>query len=340
MSTYTVTSFASASPAFTETTYEVPRELPAFHVFVDILACGVCYTDLYRFDAVPGSICGHETVGTIKDVGPNVNHLKIGDIVGFGYLRSSCLDCHQCTSGCDIMCKERKLFSHGPGGFAHAVVWDSRFVYKIPSSLEPKYAAPLMCAGATVFAALYNNNVSPTARIGVIGIGGLGHLALQFCRAWGCQVVALSGSLSKKNEALSFGAHEFLNTKELTTETVKAQPKFDFILNTTTGDLPWDLYLSLLNPNGILCLVGFQEKPLEMKSNHFLYHQARVVGFLVASRGVSKKMLEFAARHNIKPMIEEYPMTAKGAANAMQNVRDGKVRYRAVLIVPQDSSKL
>lgn len=88
MSTYTITAFASASPVFTETTYEAPCQLPAFHVFVDILACGVCYTDLYRFDAVPGSICGHEMIGTIKDVGPNVKHIKIGDIVGFGYLRS------------------------------------------------------------------------------------------------------------------------------------------------------------------------------------------------------------------------------------------------------------
>lgn len=118
--------------------------------------------------------------------------LVTGDGYSFGYLKSSCLDCEQCSSGNEILCAERVRFPEGLGGFAHQAVFDARFCYKIPENIEAKHAGPLMCAGATVFSALYNYNVSPTHRIGIVGIGGLGHLALQFARAWGCHVVAIS----------------------------------------------------------------------------------------------------------------------------------------------------
>lgn len=205
---------------FKEESFDVP-DLNPFEVYIKIKACGVCYTDLYKLAAKSDVVAGHETVGQVVETGSFVKHLKVGDIVGyvawdnyawrwtvfrflqalfdrfaffnsFGYLKWSCLDCEQCTSGNEILCPERVRFPEGLGGFAHNAVFDSRFCYKIPETIEPKYAGPLMCAGATVFSAIYNYNINPTHRVGVVGIGGLGHLALQFAKAWGCYVVAIS----------------------------------------------------------------------------------------------------------------------------------------------------
>jgi len=319
---------------FKEESFDVP-DLNPFEVYIKIKACGVCYTDLYKLAAKSDVVAGHETVGQVVETGSFVKHLKVGDIVGFGYLKWSCLDCEQCTSGNEILCPERVRFPEGLGGFAHNAVFDSRFCYKIPETIEPKYAGPLMCAGATVFSAIYNYNINPTHRVGVVGIGGLGHLALQFAKAWGCYVVAISTNSSKIEEAKSFGAHEFWNSKEFTDEKIEKLEKLDFIINTVSGELPWDQYLSLLKPNGTFILVGVTEKPLTLHGGPFLGHQLKFAGSLVASRHVSNKMLQFAARHNIKPQIEEYPMTAEGTTQAVQRVRDNKARYRAVLIAPE-----
>ncbi|CAO3676484.1 unnamed protein product [Umbelopsis ramanniana] len=178
------------SSTFAEKTFEVP-DLKPFEVYVKIRACGVCHTDLYALGN-KDVVAGHETVGEIVEMGSMVVNLKPGDIVGFGYLKGACFNCEQCTSGNEILCPARVLFPTGYGGFAHDTVFDSRFCYKIPEGIEPKYAGPLMCAGATVFTAMTNYDVKPTDRIGIVGIGGLGHLGLQFARAWGCHVVAIS----------------------------------------------------------------------------------------------------------------------------------------------------
>ncbi|KAJ2962010.1 hypothetical protein NQZ79_g2737 [Umbelopsis isabellina] len=319
---------------FKEETFEV-ADLNPFEVYIKIKACGVCHTDLYKLASKSDVVAGHESVGEVLETGSLVKHLKVGDIVGFGYLKWSCLDCEECSSGNEIMCPERVRFPTGLGGFAHHAVFDSRFCYKVPKSIEPKYAGPLMCAGATVFSALYNYKVSPTHRVGIVGIGGLGHLALQFAKAWGCHVVAISTNSSKTEEAKSFGAHEFWNSKEFTEEKISKLEKLDFIINTVSGDLPWDQYFSLLKPNGTFVLVGVTEKPMTFNGGAFIGDQLKFAGSLVASRHVSNKMLQFAARHNIKPQIEEYPMTAEGTAQAVQRVHDNKARYRAVLIAPE-----
>ncbi|KAI9289250.1 hypothetical protein BC943DRAFT_313933 [Umbelopsis sp. AD052] len=319
---------------FKEQSFNVP-DLNPFEVYIKVKACGVCHTDLYKLVGKTDVVAGHETVGEVIEAGSLVKHLKVGDIVGFGYLKSSCLDCEQCSSGNEILCAERVRFPEGLGGFAHQAVFDARFCYKIPENIEAKHAGPLMCAGATVFSALYNYNVSPTHRIGVVGIGGLGHLALQFARAWGCHVVAISTNSKKEEEARSFGAHEFWNSSEFSDEQLEKLDKLDFILNTVSGDLDWDQYFSLLKPNGTFILVGVTEKPMTFNAGIFLGYQLKFAGSLVASRNVSNLMLKFAARHNIKPQIEEYPMTAEGTTQAVQRVRDNKTRYRAVLIAPE-----
>ncbi|CAO3676488.1 unnamed protein product [Umbelopsis ramanniana] len=318
------------SSTFAEKTFEVP-DLKPFEVYVKIRACGVCHTDLYALGN-KDVVAGHETVGEIVEMGSMVVNLKPGDIVGFGYLKGACFNCEQCTSGNEILCPARVLFPTGYGGFAHDTVFDSRFCYKIPEGIEPKYAGPLMCAGATVFTAMTNYDVKPTDRIGIVGIGGLGHLGLQFARAWGCHVVAISTNSAKTDEAKSFGAHEFWNSKEFSAEKAASLNKLDFILNTVSGDLPWDQYLQLLKPNGTMINVGVPEKPLSFPGSSLILNQLRVTGSLVASRHQNGKMLEFAERHNIRPKIEEYPMTAEGTTEAVASVAQNKARYRAVLV--------
>ncbi|KAF9426743.1 hypothetical protein BGZ76_002631, partial [Entomortierella beljakovae] len=209
------------------------------------------------YAAQEGQVVGHEIIGRVEFKGEDVTNVNVGDNVGFGYLRSTCLKCTYCLSGQENMCPSRTTFSDGVGGFANASVWDSRFVYKIPDSIEPRHAGPLTCAGASVFGALYGYNVSPTHTVGIVGLGGLGHMAIKFAKAWGCKVVAISATREKEQDARTFGAHEFICTKDPLTSTTK----MDYILNTVAGDLDWEFYMSLLETNGTLVNLGVAPKP-------------------------------------------------------------------------------
>lgn len=156
-------------------------------VAVAILCCSVCFTDTMYAAMIEGQVVGHEIIGRVEFKGEDVTNVENGDTIGFGYLRTACLECLFCLQGQENMCPKRTTFTDGIGGFANASVWDSRFVYKIPSCIEPRHAGPLTCAGATVFSALYGYNVSPTSTVGVVGLGGLGHMAIKFAKAWGCK---------------------------------------------------------------------------------------------------------------------------------------------------------
>ncbi|KAG0095947.1 hypothetical protein BGZ93_005214 [Podila epicladia] len=276
-------------------------------------------------------VFGHEIIGRVESKGEDVTNVEIGDVVGFGYIRSTCLNCKYCHSGQENMCQKITTFSNGVGGFATGSVWDSRFVYKIPKSIKPQHAGPLTCAGASVFGALYGYNISPTATVGVVGIGGLGHLAIKFAKAWGCKVVALSSNPDKTRDAKSFGAHEFFCYRE----PILGNTKLDYIINTVAGELPWDHFIGLLEPNGTLINLGVSKKgSMEIPYNHHLFKQLKVVGSLVASRHVVVKMLEFADRHEIKPVIEELEMGVEGCTEAFRRITNQKARYRIVLNVP------
>ncbi|CAO3589001.1 unnamed protein product [Absidia cylindrospora] len=310
-------------------------KLNDYDLLVEIHAAGICHTDCL-FLQMNGKVLGHESVGYVKEVGPQVKDFKKGDYVGYSYLKSSCLRCDLCVSGRDIFCNERVMFpgNDNNNGFADGVVIDSRFSYHIPSEIEPKNAAPLLCAGVTVFNALWSNSVSPTQSIGVVGIGGLGHLALQFANKWGCTVTAMSANLSKKEEAISLGAHEFLNTKDIAKPGfAETAPKFDYILNTTSADLHYDDYMSLLKPEGQFLVIGVPSKPIQV-SNLFgvIQNMWAVSGVVTGSRTAYREMLKFAARHKIKPQLEEYPFSIEGLEEAIDRCEKSQVRYRAVLV--------
>ncbi|KAF9582713.1 hypothetical protein BGW38_010856 [Lunasporangiospora selenospora] len=326
----TLTVFESApGGAFVEKTHDFPQ-LGQYDVGVAIICCSVCYTDTMIASQENGVVVGHEIVGRIHQKGPGVSsHLQIGDMVGLGYIRSTCLECSSCLQGQENVCRSRMAYTNRMdgtlgGGLANAVVWDSRFVTLIPDSIEPRHAAPLTCAGATVFAALYGYNVSPTSTIGVVGLGGLGHMAIKFAKAWGCKVVAISSSPDKEHDARSFGAHEFICTTD--PKALRSTlTRMDYILNTVSGDIPWDEYIALLNCNGTLINMGLAAGgSMSIPYIPALFNQT-----------VVQKMYAFAALHGIRPEIEEVEMSVRGCAEAFRRVTDQQARYRVVLNVPQ-----
>ncbi|KAL0093906.1 chaperonin 10-like protein [Phycomyces blakesleeanus] len=334
---YTIKAIASTEnpEEYVETTYEAPS-LGEADVYIKMKACGVCHTD-YIFQSMvpPGTVLGHEPIGVIEELGSKVTKFEKGDLVGFSFLKNCCLDCPECNSGDDYLCRKRVMFPEGGNnGFAEAAVVNSRFVYKIPKGLEAKDAAPLMCAGVTVFSALIQSGVTPTGRIGVVGIGGLGHLALQFSRAWGCHVTAISTSPSKKEEALGFGAHDYISSRDFGEDFVIAdEDKYDVILNTVSAKLNWDEYLNLLKPAGKFMMIGIPDGSIEVKDVVGMIMDRRaVVGTILGGRSMVTSMLEFATRHNIKPAVEEYPFTATGLADAIISCHTNKARYRGVLV--------
>ncbi|BFZ63403.1 hypothetical protein YB2330_004525 [Saitoella coloradoensis] len=309
------------------------RDIKADEVFIKVTHCGFCYTDIHYLKA--GSVLGHEPVGIVEEVGSECKRLKKGDVVGWGYLHDSCMECEMCMTGREILCAERKMYAYADldmGGMGSGYIGKEKYVFKIPKGLAPADAAPLMCAGATVFAAIYNNNIKPTDRVGVVGIGGLGHLALQFLKAWGCHVAAFSGSDSKKAEAEHFGAREFVVTRVAEDQEFQIEEKFDFILSTVAGQIPWAKYMRCLKPTGTMIPLGLSSDPdMITPYSDIIVHELKVSGSLVASRHVQNLMLEFAARHGIKPQNEILEMTADNINDAADRLHKGDVRYRFVL---------
>ena len=308
--------------------YEAPPLEPS-EVLIKIIHCGLCYTDLYMIEngwhrSTYPLLPGHEIIGTIVKKGP-LAEAKIGTRVGVGWVRASCLNCPLCLQGNTNICSTKQgIYNLGRhGGFADHVIADARFAFPIPDSLDSAHAAPLLCAGATVYAPLHF--LSPAHSIGVIGIGGLGHLALQFYRAFGCEVSAISSTPSKEKEAKSFGATHFYTWKK-----PPAPLQFDFLLCTTDAPLDWNLILTLLKPNGTLCLVS-RPNQFTFDSSHLVSTQRKICGSNNAGRYVMNEMLAFAARHKIKPQIELMPLSKVN--EAIEKIRTNQARYRIVLEV-------
>ncbi|KAI7868487.1 hypothetical protein BDF14DRAFT_1966728 [Spinellus fusiger] len=319
---------------FKVSSYEAPA-LGAYDILIKIKACGVCHTDVMYHEVFPkNTALGHEPVGIVEQLGSEVTKFQKGELAGFAFLKKSCLDCSQCNSGNDFVCPKRVKYPEGNNnGFADAAVVDSRFAYKIPKGLSAKDAAPLMCAGVTVFSSLVQSGVTPIGRVAIVGIGGLGHLALQFARAWGCHVTAISTSPDKKDEALSFGAHEYISSRDFGDFGTREEDKFDVIFNTVSAVLDWDKYLGFLKPNGKLMLIGIPDAPVEIKNSvRVIVEQLSFVGVLIGGRLLTQQALEFAARHNIKPLIEEFTFSTEGIENAFELCESNKMRYRGVLV--------
>ena len=314
--------------------YEVPKLGPD-DIIINITHCGVCYSDVAFIDNHFGAtdyplVAGHEVVGLVKQKGSNVDHLEVGQRVGVGPQCGSCLNCEYCGSGRELLCDEKKLTIGGGnrGGFAEAMKVDANFAFPIPQSLTSVNAAPLLCAGLTTYSPLAHNT-RPGMHVGIMGIGGLGHLAIQFANKMGLEVTAFSTSSSKEAEARGFGAHHFINTSE-PQELSASTRKLDFMLSTIYADIDWPTYMQMLKPDGHFCLVGASMGPINMPAALLTINQHHISGAAAGGRADMMAMLNFAAQHNIQSQTQEMPMSEISAA--LEKVRNNDVRYRMVLI--------
>lgn len=310
-----------------------PKPIGHNDVEVSITHCGICHSDIHLIDndwqmsSYP-LVPGHEIVGTVEEAGSGVNHLKKGDRVGIGWQRGSCHECEYCVKGDENLCAKNEATAVGNhGGFAESIRLDSSFAFKIPKGMASENAAPLLCGGVTVFSPL-RLWATPQMKVGVVGIGGLGHLALQFASAYGCKVTALSSSPDKKIEAMKFGAHDMISSKDKS-ELEKHAGSLDLIMSTVTADLDWPTYMNLLRPDGRLCILGASPGPLNIGAFDLIMGRRTVCGSPIGGRRLINEMLQFAARHNIVAKTEVVPMVEVNSA--ISRVRENKARYRMVL---------
>ncbi|TGY88145.1 NAD(P)-dependent alcohol dehydrogenase [Marinicauda algicola] len=311
-----------------------PGPLKSDDIEIAVESCGLCHSDLSLLDDEWGMseyplVPGHEVVGTVTGVGREVTHLKPGDKVGVGWFSRSCLVCDQCMDGDHNMCPDAEQIAVGRyGGFADKVRVQASWANRLPDELDTRSAGPLFCGGITVFNPLVQFDVKPTDRVGVIGIGGLGHMALQFLSAWGCEVTAFTSTGAKADEARSFGAHRVVDSRDK--DALKAEKgRYDFILSTVAVPLDWQRYFAALAPRGRLHTVGAVSEPFQVEAFTLIGGQKSLSGTPLGSPATIRKMLDFCARHGIAPQIEVMKMSEIDAA--FDRLREGKPRYRIVL---------
>ena len=324
---------ADAGANFESFTYEA-GDLNSTEVEIDVLNCGICHSDLRMAENEWGItqyplVAGHEVIGRIGAVGSAVSNLKVGDAVGLGWHAGYCGHCHPCKTGDQNLCAtaQATIVAHH-GGFADKVRASAESVVLMPEGIDLDSAGPLLCGGITVFNPIVQFGVKSTDKVAVIGIGGLGHLALQFLNAWGCEVTAFTSSESKREEALSLGAHKTLNSRS-EDDLAAAAGSFDFIISTVNVTLNWDLYIGTLKPKGRLHIVGATLEPMAISAFPLIMGQRQVSGSPVGSPAIIEEMLDFANLHDIRPQVEVYPMSQIN--EAFEHLKSGKARYRIVL---------
>lgn len=311
-----------------------PGPLRPDQVEVAVDYCGICHSDLSMLDNEWGMtqypfVPGHEVVGTVAEAGSDAKGLRVGQRVGIGWISGSCMACKQCLSGDQNLCPNGEgTIVHRPGGFATRVRAQWPWAIPLPDSLDPAKAGPLFCGGITVFNPILQANVKGTERAGVIGIGGLGHMALMFLRAWGCEVYAFTSSDSKRDEAKRLGAHHVVNSRD-SAQMQKIAGALDFLLVTVNVTLDWKAVLNTLAPRGRLHFVGAVLEPVPVEVFSLLGTQRLISGSPTGNPVAVAEMLNFCSRHSIAPQTETFPMTQ--ANEALAHLRSGKARYRVVL---------
>lgn len=334
----TVMGYAAKAPGYLLEPYEYEAPPVSLdEVRVSVTHCGLCHTDIQAIDNFYQIIDypfvpGHEVVGMVSEIGGAVTTLKVGDRVGVGWQGHSCGKCEYCLEGEDQLC--RKIASCGTwtpcGGFGSSVVVDQRFAYRLPLELPSEHAAVLMCAGVSVFAPLKKYARQPGLKLAILGLGGLGHLAIQFAHAFGHEVTVISTSPDKHKQAFAFGADDFFIASDAL-EYDRHIFFFDIVLCTAPGKLPWDVLLNIPKKKGRIVLVSFPD--IEMNPTDLVAHDLSITGSFLGSPTTMREMLSFAQANSITPMVELMPM---GQVNeAIQRVRLNKARYRIVLVNDQ-----
>ena len=311
-----------------------PSPLGESEVRVMVTHCGVCYSDVQAIDDFYGVtpypfVPGHEVVGHVAELGPRATGLRKGDRVAIGWQGRSCGKCQWCLKGEEQLCVEVEKngvwFTHG--GFASAMVADHRFVHPVPEGMPSEQAAVMMCAGATVYSCLRNRAAGPSSRVGVIGVGGLGHLAIQCAKALGCEVTAFSSSPEKRAEALDFGADDFAAVND-TAGLKHREDSYDLLLYTNHAKVEWEYLVNLLKRRGTLAMMGFPQS-VEFNPQELVVRELSMAGSFYCSPALIREMLAFAQAKSIRAKVELVPMSQ--ANEAIQKVRENRARYRMVL---------
>ena len=330
-----IRAWAATAPKSALTSFAyAPAALGDEEVEIAISHCGICHSDLSMLDNDWGNtsyplVAGHEAIGTIAALGAHAKGLHVGQRVGLGWMAGSCMHCKQCMSGHHNLCRTGDQTIVGRhGGFADRVRCHWSWAIALPDALDASSAGPLFCGGLTVFAPIVEFGVRPTDRVGVIGIGGLGHMALKFLHAWGCDVTAFTSSASKADEARGFGAHHVVATGD-SAALKKLAGTLDFILVTVNVPLDWNALLAALAPMGRLHVVGAVLEPIPVPAFALIGGRKSISGSPLGSPATAAQMLEFCARHNISPQVEMFPMSRIN--DAIAHLRAGKARYRVVV---------
>lgn len=345
--TEATTTRAWASPSFTAPLEPVTierRALRADDVRISIEYAGICHSDIHTIQGDWGHrqyplVPGHEIVGRVAAVGDGVTGFKVGERVGVGCFINSCGNCAACEAGEESYCENGPINTYGfedryadgeytQGGYAQSIVVRESFVLTIPDDLDPAAAAPLLCAGITTYSPLKKWGAGPGKQVAVVGMGGLGHVAVKIAVAMGAEVTVFSRSTSKRDDALSFGATEHVATADGTFADAYRN-RFDLIINTVSADLDVDTYLNLLGLDGALVLLGLPGKPLETMTRSFTQKRRILTGSLVGGIAETQEMLDFCAEHGVAAEIEL--IDAAAVNEAYQRTLDADVRYRFVI---------
>jgi alcohol dehydrogenase (NADP+) len=341
----TAKGYAAASVRAPLTPFTFERREPRDHdVVIDIKFCGICHSDIHQardewghsiFPMVPG----HEIVGMVTAVGSQVSQYAPGDKVGVGCMVDSCRTCDECKRGLEQYCAVRTVWTYNSqfpdgeptyGGYSDRIVVDEKYVLRIPDSLPLDASAPLLCAGITLYSPLTHWQAGPGKKVAIVGLGGLGHMGVKLAHALGAEVTVLSQSLKKQADGQRLGAdHYYATSDPRTFETLKRS--FDLILNTVSGEMDWNQYLSLLKTDGSFVNVGVPEKPVTIGVFSLLVGRKSIAGSAIGGIAETQEMLDFCGTHNIVSDIEVIQM--QQVNEAYERVLKSDVRYRFVIDV-------
>ncbi|MFC0679723.1 NAD(P)-dependent alcohol dehydrogenase [Lysobacter korlensis] len=319
------------------------REPGPDEVLIDILYCGVCHSDVHQArdewgGAIFPMVPGHEIVGRVSRVGDAVQRFKVGDAVGVGCFVDSCRQCPQCLAGVEQHCalgmtatynsREGNTGAPTYGGYSTQITVDEKYVLRMPEGMALDRAAPLLCAGATTYSPLRQFGAGPGHEVGVVGLGGLGHMAVKLAAAMGARVTVLSTSESKRPDALALGAHDFIATQDKNAFKSHAG-RFDLILDTASAPHDYNAYLTLLKFNGTMVLLGIPEQPLPVAAGALIMQRRKLAGSLIAGIAETQEMLDFCGEHGIVSDIELIGM--EQINEAYERMVRNDVRYRFVI---------
>lgn len=343
MSNQSINAYAAHAAGETLVPYRFDAgELQPHQVEVKVEYCGLCHSDVSVLNndwnnSVYPVVAGHEVIGTIIQLGSEAKGLKVGQRVGIGWTAESCQYCNPCIDGKFNLCSSQQatIVNHA-GGFADKVRAGWQWVIPLPEGLEPSSAGPLLCGGVTVFNPILNHNIQAVHHVGVIGIGGLGHMAIKLLKAWGCEITAFTSSLDKSDELKAMGADHVADSRDVA-GLKNYRGKFDLLLCTVNVSLDWKAYLNTLAPEGTMHMLGLVLEPMAIPAGSLIGGAKSVSGSPIGSPAALRQLLKFAARKNIAPQIELYPMSKIN--DALERLHSGKARYRVVLQADFDQTE-